>query len=170
MRIKTRILLGIAILLLALIIWLQRTSQPNSKLILYGNVDQRQVELAFLDTERIEAIFVEEGSKVVPGQVLARLATRRLQDQIAIAEASLKQAQAHCLQLENGTRPEEKAQAKAQLAAARADLTYAEKRLARLLSIDSNSQGKGIRKTELDEAQSRLLAAKARVAVEENAL
>ena len=41
----------------------------------FGNVDIRQVSLAFQDSERIVEMRVEEGAKVTAGQVLAVLAT-----------------------------------------------------------------------------------------------
>jgi HlyD family secretion protein len=72
----------------ALLVW--RRSHPeaaSSVLTLYGNVDLRQVELAFQDAERIDAILVREGDRVRRGQVLARLNTHRLEPQVAQARA-----------------------------------------------------------------------------------
>ncbi|HEY5311732.1 MAG TPA: biotin/lipoyl-binding protein, partial [Pirellulales bacterium] len=63
--------------------WFSRARRPSGELALYGNVDLRQVQLAFNNNERIAAVLVQEGDRVEPGQVLARLDTRRLEPQVA---------------------------------------------------------------------------------------
>jgi len=40
---------------------------------LYGNVDIREVRLAFNGSEHVEEMLVDEGDQVKPGQLLARL-------------------------------------------------------------------------------------------------
>ncbi|MBQ7585607.1 MAG: efflux RND transporter periplasmic adaptor subunit [Desulfovibrionaceae bacterium] len=142
----------------------------ETKLILYGNVDQRQVSLAFQDADRIAQVLAEEGDIVEKGQVLARLETRRLRDSLAVLEARVAEANANLERLENGTRPEEISQAKAQVASAKADLDYAEKQLRRVSSISLHSQGKGVRQSELDLALARRDAALAKLVVEKNRL
>lgn len=47
-----------------------------TELTLYGNVDIRQVSLAFDASGRISEMNVDEGQVVEPGQVLAKLDTR----------------------------------------------------------------------------------------------
>ncbi len=59
--------------------WFFLEQTEENSLVLYGNVDQRQVELAFKDTERVAEIFVQEGVTVQPGQVLARIETKHLE-------------------------------------------------------------------------------------------
>lgn len=145
-----------------------RQSSETSGLVLYGNVDQRQVELAFLDVERVAEVLVEEGEEVQKGQVLARLETRRLRDRIRVAEAGVLAASAQLEKLLNGSRPEEKEQARAQRAVAIAELSYAEKQYRRLTEIAANSRGTGVRKSEIDQAFSQLNAAKARLHLQEN--
>src|SRR5579864_4811598 len=63
--------------------WFHLRQPPTNELALYGNVDLRQVELPFNDSERIAAVLVQEGDCVRKGQVLARLDTRRLEPQVA---------------------------------------------------------------------------------------
>ncbi|MCK9262001.1 MAG: hypothetical protein M0P63_19840, partial [Azoarcus sp.] len=56
----------------------QRThyqAPPATTLTLYGNVDIRQVQLAFNGTDRIEHMLVREGEAVHKGQPLATLDT-----------------------------------------------------------------------------------------------
>jgi HlyD family secretion protein len=75
------------------------------------------VELAFNNSERIADVLVQEGDHVRRGQVLAWLDTRRLEPQVAQAEAQAA-AQQHIVErLRHGSRPEEIAQAKAEVAA-----------------------------------------------------
>lgn len=59
----------------------------DNSLVLYGNVDIREVHLAFNGSEHVGKMFVDEGDKVKKGQLLAQLHTQ-------ILDASLKRAQA----------------------------------------------------------------------------
>lgn len=98
----------IAVLVLALAgaaFWAFTRTDESPDLVLWGNVDQREVDLAFLDSERIAEVLAEEGSAVKKGQVLARLETRRLRDRIAASEAALAAAEAALKRDLNGTRP-----------------------------------------------------------------
>src|SRR5215471_12257057 len=97
----------------------QRAAEPG-ELILHGNVDLRQVQLAFNNSERIAAVLVQEGDRVRQGQQLARLDTSRLEPQVAQAEAQVAAQRQVVQRLRNGSRPEEIAQARAQVAAQRA--------------------------------------------------
>jgi HlyD family secretion protein len=71
----------------ALAYWLTRPPSQAQALVLYGNVDLRQVDLAFNGSERIAAVLVHEGDHVNKGEALARLDTSRLQPQFEAAEA-----------------------------------------------------------------------------------
>jgi HlyD family secretion protein len=144
---------------------------PGQKgLTLYGNVDQRQIQLAFADPERIAEVLVQEGMRVQPGQVLARLETRRLRDGIAIAEAQAASTQAMLDKLKNGTRPEEIAQAKAAVTSAEAELTFAVTKHQRNLALASDSKGRAVSKLDVDESQLRLNIARARLSQEQKGL
>ena len=59
---------------------------------LYGNVEVREVELGFRVGGRIAEVLVDEGDKVAPGQVLARLDTQPLRDRLAGADAKVAAA------------------------------------------------------------------------------
>lgn len=136
------------------------SSRPTPReLTLYGNVDQRQVELAFIDSERIEAMLVEEGMRVKAGQVLARLETRRLRDRIASLEGEVGAAQAAVTRLKNGTRPEEIDQARASVAAARAEADYATQQYTRYTNIYKQSRGAAVSVGDVDQWRSRHLSA-----------
>lgn len=89
-------------------------------LTLYGNVDLREVELAFVLSERITRVLAEEGDRVEPGQPLAELDPRRYQHALARAEAEAEAARQQLAELEHGSRPEEVGLARAELASAQA--------------------------------------------------
>lgn len=94
-------------------------------LVLYGNVDDRQVNLAFQIPERIAEIKVEEGDLVRKGELLATLETVRLNNDLAAAEAALSAAEAVYEKAKNGPRKEEIEMARADLAAVEAKLKSA---------------------------------------------
>src|SRR5690348_8137622 len=99
--------------------------KPSDELLLYGNVDLRQIDLAFNNNERIAAVLALEGQHVHRGQVLARLDTSRLLPQVAQAQAQAAAQKAVVERLRNGSRPEEIAQARANVDAAKADAANA---------------------------------------------
>ncbi|MCJ8156901.1 secretion protein HlyD [Sphingomonas sp. LaA6.9] len=99
--------------------------RDNGELTLNGNVDIRSVDLAFRVPGRISEMPVEEGSKVEAGTVLARLDTRPLTDALNVAEAQIGVASAELDKRVTGNRPQDIAQAAAQVAAAKASLAKA---------------------------------------------
>lgn len=100
--------------------WLAHRKKDTNELVLYGNVDLRQVQLAFNNSERIAAVLVQEGDRVKRGQVLARLEVSRLDPPVAQAEAQVAAQKAALDRLYHGSRPEEIAQARAQMEAQKA--------------------------------------------------
>jgi HlyD family secretion protein len=100
--------------------WLTHRKKDTNELVIYGNVDLRQVQLAFNNSERIAAVLVQEGDRVKPGQVLARLDVSRLEPPFKQAEAQAAAQREAVARLRNGSRPEEIAEAKAQFEAQKA--------------------------------------------------
>lgn len=100
-------------------------SDDKGALRLYGNVDVRQVDLAFRVPGRIAAIDPEEGQHVKAGQVLAELDKSTFKDRLAAAEAQLQVAEAELTKARTGNRPQEIARAEAGLAEAEAALSRA---------------------------------------------
>jgi HlyD family secretion protein len=80
-------------------------------LTLYGNVDIREVDLAFRQPGRILRLACDEGSTVKAGDVLAELDAQPYRDALAGAEAEVLLAQAEVDKLHRGNRPQEIAQA-----------------------------------------------------------
>jgi HlyD family secretion protein len=79
----------------------QQESVAERDLVLYGNVDLREVRLAFNGSEHVGEILVHEGDRVEAGELLARLHTERLEAARDRARAELvaAEAQAHAAQL-----------------------------------------------------------------------
>jgi HlyD family secretion protein len=154
---------------LALWWWLGR-AQSATELLLYGNVDLRQVELPFNGGERIAEVLVQEGDRVAKGQVLARLDTSRLTPQLAKAEADVAVQSEVVARMHHGNRPEEIAQSQANLAAATADADNARAQFARVRALSDSSSGRGVSRQEMDSAKAALDMAEARLAVNRKAL
>ena len=94
----------------------------DGQLRLYGNVEIREVALGFRVGGRIDKLLVDEGDRVTPGQLLARLETRPLLDRLASADARLDAATASEARTVNGSRPQEIATAQAAVRDAEAAL------------------------------------------------
>ena len=100
--------------------------KDNSVLVLYGNVDIRQVELAFNVSDRIAQMPVKEGERVKKGQLLAKLETVRLEHNAELLRAQMASQQQVVSRLEAGSRPEEILKAEADADAARIEAENAE--------------------------------------------
>jgi HlyD family secretion protein len=142
----------------------------QNRLVLYGNVDLRQVNLAFNNSERIAEVLVHEGAKVARGQVLARLDTSRLKPEVATAEALMEAQQAVVEKLHHGSRPQEIAQAQANVASAKADQVNAQQQWRRLTALTEVTTGRAISEQDLESAKAAMDSSLARLEVAEKAL
>jgi HlyD family secretion protein len=97
--------------------WLGHRKSETNELVLYGNVDLRQVQLAFNNSERIAAVMVQEGDHVKRGQLVAKLDVSRLEPPVTQGEAQVAAQRQVVARLHNGSRPEEIAEARSQVAA-----------------------------------------------------
>ena len=162
--------LVVVILAVGLIGWLTHRHKSATELVLYGNIDLRQVELAFNGSQRIEAVLAAEGDRVSRGQVMARLDTRRLEPAAAQAAALVEAQQQLVDKLRHGSRPEEIDQAKANLSAAVAEAADAAAKLDRLKRLAESSAGRALSRQDLDDARLASDAAAARLLVSRKAL
>ncbi len=110
----------------------KRETVSDNELLLYGNVDIRQVELAFNGSERIADMLVEEGDHIKKGQLLAKLEIERFELAAARDEAQVNTQQQVVARLEAGTRAEEIRKARADVAAAEATLDDAKRTYRRI--------------------------------------
>ena len=156
-----KIVVGLAILLIIAGLGTRwyLSSAKKDDLTLLGNVDIRQISLAFQDSERIVDMGVEEGDRVKAGQVLARLDTRTLALQAAQAEAQVDVYTQILLRQRNGSRPEEIVQARARVNAAAAEVKLAQKDYKRIKAIADETQGRGVSKQDVDRAATTLKSA-----------
>jgi len=126
---------AVALALLAVVAVFTRgfglVDREDAGLVLYGNVDVRQVDLAFRVGGRIASIVPEEGMAVRAGQAIATLDAGPLGDALAAADAQLGVVQAELAKVRAGSRPQEIAQAEARAAEARAGLARASEDFAR---------------------------------------
>jgi HlyD family secretion protein len=82
--------------------WRAHRENQADELVLFGNVDLREVDLAFNNNERISEVLVQEGDRLRKGQLVARLDTSRLAPEtaqavanVALAKANLANARQH---------------------------------------------------------------------------
>lgn len=78
-----------------------------------GNIEVTDAELSFKIPGRVEERLASEGEWVKTGQLVARLETTELSQEVALGRAELRAAKAALAELEAGSRPEEVAQADA---------------------------------------------------------
>jgi HlyD family secretion protein len=140
---------------------------PATELTLYGNLDLRQVDLAFNGSERIAAVDAQEGDRVHKGEVLARLDTRRLEPQVAQAEAQAAAQRAVVERMHNGSRPEEIEQSRANFTQAKADAANANAQYQRKNDLLAKNAGTQM---DFDNAKATLDMAEARVKLNQSAL
>lgn len=147
--------------------YLQRTEAPGNLLHLFGNIDIRQIQLAFHDTGRIQRILVQEGQRVQAGELLAELDPARYEAAAAQAAAQVAAQKEVLARLVAGSRPEEIAEARARVNAAEAVLREAglTHRRAKILAGPQY-----VSQQQLDSAEASLNTARANLDREQQAL
>lgn len=99
--------------------------QDSHQLRLFGNVEIRDALLAFNEQQIVAEILVEEGDAVKAGQILARLRAQKISAQLAEAKAQYRAQDEILRRLENGARPQEVNQARAEMDAAQVQVKNA---------------------------------------------
>ena len=133
-------------------------------LVLYGNVDIREVDLAFRQAGRIQRVLVDEGSPVKAGDLVAELDAKPYRDALDAARAEVFQARAEVDKLRRGNRPQEIAQAEEAVHQAEAVFRNADtdfQRQGGLLASGSSSQkGVDAARSARDQAAAELASAR----------
>ena len=115
-------------------VW-DRAAVPGAgDLVLYGNVEIRQVDLSFGVDGPIAQVKVDEGEIVRPGQTLAALDQDAFRYAEMDAEATLRGSEARLAELVSGPRAQEIERAKAAVASAEASLDNA------AVNLDRNTE------------------------------
>lgn len=123
--------------------WTRQTRNDDGVLRLYGNVDIREVQLAFRQPGRVAHMSFDEGDAVSAGARMAALDAQPYRQALAAAEASVQAAQAELAKLRRGSRPQEVTQAREALEQAKAAAADAQRNLQRqngLLASGASSQ------------------------------
>ncbi len=141
---KLAIVVAVAALGLgAAFLWMQRADRSTGPLRLYGNVDIREVQLAFRQPGRVADMAFDEGDAVTAGARMAVLDAQPYRDALAAAKASVQVAQAELAKLRRGLRPQEITQAREALKQAQALAVETERNYQRqnsLLASGASSQ------------------------------
>lgn len=111
--------------------WDKARPAAGGSLVLYGNVEIRQVDLAFGVDGPIAQVLVDEGDTVEAGQTLAILDQAPFCYSVATAEATLQVADARLAELVAGFRPQEIERSKATVFSGEAALENAQVNLKR---------------------------------------
>lgn len=148
--------------------WAERPP-AEAGLVLHGNIDIREADLAFNVGGRIESVEVEEGAAVEKGQLLATLDAATYLAEVDAAEAQVAAHKAVLDRLLAGSRSQEIQKARAEVAAVRAELEGALSTLKRTQTLareDFASQQKlDSDRTRVDNARARLRAAEQALAL-----
>ncbi|ELX8378257.1 HlyD family secretion protein [Providencia vermicola] len=135
-----------------------------------GRIEATEIDIATKTAGRIDSITVREGDFVKEGQVLAKMDTRALQEQLHEVQAQLRQAISNVSTAESGLvqRESEKLAAQAVVRQREAELDAAQKRLNRSRALVKT---KAVSQQQVDDdtaqvqgARAALQAAKAQVA------
>ena len=128
------------------------------EIVLYGNVDIRQVQLAFHATGRIQKLALWEGDYVKAGDLVAEIDPVRYEASVARAGAEVAVQNQALARLLAGTRPEEIREARARVKAAEAtwaDAKLVYERTKRLFG------DQGVAKQKLDDAEAAFQSSRA---------
>jgi len=146
-------------------LWMQRGSHGDDALRLYGNVDIREVQLAFRQSGRVAQMNFDEGDHVETGERMAALDAQPFREALAAADATVAVAQADLDKLHRGLRPQEIVQAQEALNQALAVAKDAERnfnRQSQLITSGATSQkAADAARAARDQATARVNAARA---------
>lgn len=147
--------------------WPLRENGEESELILYGNVDIREVQLGFRVSGRLTSMIFEEGDTVDAGMLLAVIDDEPYRDALGAADAQAQEAKAQLDRLRAGSRPQEIQQARARVQEAGAALRNAMQDLERQQEL--MDEGVGSQRA-LDAATARQEQTAAQLSASEEAL
>lgn len=167
---RLALMVVVAAILVAVPWWMTHRQRAATALILYGNVDLREIQLPFHDSERVAQVLVQEGDHVRRGQLLAVLDTARLMPLVARSQAQVAAQQQVLLRLMHGNRPQEVEQARSAVAAAQAVASNTQAQYARMRTLAQNSQGRAVSRQDLDAAKAASDSAQAQLVSAQKAL
>lgn len=168
---RARVAAAAAVLLVGIAVYagwsIRHGGEDETALTLYGNVDIREVELAFRVGGRLQEMGVDEGDRVRKGQRLAALDAGPYRDALTMAEARVAARRANLEKLQSGSRPQEIQQSRAAVREAEAAFANAERDLRRQQGLHESG---GSSQKVVDAAQARHDETAARLASAREAL
>jgi HlyD family secretion protein len=147
-------------LVLALLVSGCGRSATNGELVLSGNIEITDAQLAFKIPGRVAERRVAEGERVTAGQLVARLEDPEQTAELALRRAELAAANAALAELEAGSRPQEIAAVAAALRSMQAEHARAKLEFTRQQELLAKA---AISSREFESAQAALDVADARV-------
>jgi len=135
--------------------------------LLYGNVEIRQVDVAFNSEGTITSMLKREGDRVKADEVIATLDDATYRSLVDLTQARRDEAQAALTKLLNGSRPEDVEQARAAVANAKATVANAQVTFLRQQALVATS---AVSRQAFDDAQRALDSAVAQYAQNSAAL
>ena len=143
--------------------------KQDKKIILFGNVDIREVQLAFEDGGRVARLLVDEGEEVAANQIVAELDATRYALEVDRLSSQVDAQKEVVAKLEQGSRPQEISKARAGLDSVRASLKESKLYLDRVQVLRVTNR---ISQQEVDSAKAKVetLEASVRAAEEELSL
>jgi HlyD family secretion protein len=151
-------------------LWSQFAARESAgTLVLYGNVDVREVELAFRVPGRLATMRFDEGDDVHAGDTVAAIDAEPYREALAVATARVSQAEANVAKLEAGSRPQDIERARSAVHEAEAANANAASDFARqqglVTSGASSEKALEAARARRDETAARLAAAKQALAL-----
>ncbi len=151
--------------------WRKHQRQKEQGLVMYGNIDLREVNLAFRVGGRIKQVLKEEGDPVHKDELVATLDAEPNEREAQESDAQVASLRAKAAMLEAGYRKEDIAQAEANVKQSEATLANAERTLQRkqelLIKRVGTQQEVDDALGARDEAKARLNAQRAMLALQE---
>jgi multidrug resistance efflux pump len=141
----------------------------STDILLYGNVDIREADLAFNISGRVDKMIVEEGDTIERGQLLATLENDIYDAEVEAARERVGARRAVLDRLLAGSRPEEVREARANVRGIEADLEDARANLIRTEKLAKDDFAT-LKKLEDDRAQVKNLEARLKAVQQELSL
>jgi HlyD family secretion protein len=120
LRLAAGALAGAAIVGAAWWVFFRPPSHKGDSITLYGNIDIREIQAAFNDSDVVARMLVQEGDRLKKGELIATIDDQRYAARLDQARRQADSLKAALDRLVHGSRPEEIAQAKATMEALRA--------------------------------------------------
>ena len=158
-----------AAVVIGAVVWLAvPLLKPNHPAtLLYGNVEIRQVDVAFNSEGTITSMLKREGERVTTGEVIAALDDATYRSLVELSQARRDGAQAALTKLLNGSRPEDIEQARAAVANAKSTVANAQVTFIRQQALVATS---AVSRQAFDDAQRALDSAVAQYSLNSAAL